>query len=93
MLAVNVHSTNVASRNEWEGILEKEGNVKKKKICLINLVAESLLRLSLRKHERVKVARKSSQALGTCSVKIFKAVTRASLISNNVKATEDFSLA
>ena len=57
--AVNGHYNNDLSRSEWEEIIVKEGNVKKK-IFMSNLVIENLSFLSPRENERVKVAWKSS---------------------------------
>ena len=55
----------------------------KKKLCLTNLVAENSSYMSPRERERVKLARKASQELGTHSARDFKAMMRMNLTRYN----------
>ena len=93
MHAVNGHANSVVSRSEWEDMFEKEGNAKIDEICENSLVAEKLSHLSPRERERVKISRKSSQALGTCSTNDFKAVIRMNLMRDDEVTTDEVSLA
>ena len=70
-------------------MFEKEGTLKAKKIFSTNFVAEILSFLSLHEHERVKVSRKASQALGTHATNDFNAVIRMSLMLCNEVTTKD----
>ena len=67
--------------------------MKKNKVCLTNLVADNLSCLSPRERERVRIARKVSQALGTCSASDFKASIRMNLTRDNTVTTDDVSFA
>ena len=73
-------------------MFEKEGNVKKNKVFLTNLVSEILSYLSLRERKRVRIARKASQALGTHSARDFKAAIRINVTRDNKVTTEDVDL-
>ena len=72
---------------------EKEGNVKEIKVCLTNLIEENFYCLSFRELERVRIARKASQALGTYSSSDFKATIRMNLTRDNTVTIEDVTLA
>ena len=74
-------------------MFEKEGIVKEKKICLTNLAAENESYLSPREHERVRLSREASQALGTHPSSYFKAEICVNLMCDNEGITEDIALA
>ena len=67
--------------------------MKENKVCLTNLVAEKLSYLSPRERERVRISRKTSQALSTISSSDFKATIRMSLTRGITVTTEDVALA
>ena len=73
-------------------MFEEEGNLKKNKVCLTNLVTQNFSCLSLREYERVRIAHKASQALGTHSTSDFKAAIRVNLTRDNKATTEDVAL-
>ena len=82
MHVVNGHESNNVSRSKSESMFEKEGNVKKNKVCLTNLLVDNSSYLCPHESERVTIARKASQTLGTHSARDFKSTIRMNLTRN-----------
>ena len=71
-------------------MFEKEGNAKTEKTCLTNITVENLSFLSTYEREIVKISRKASKSLSTCTTNDFKAVI---LTRGNVEKIEGVELA
>ena len=93
MRTVSGCKSNNVSRSEWEFVFEKEGIAKKNKVYSTNLVANNLSYLSTHDHERVRLARKASKALGMHSTSDFNVATRVGLMHDDEVSTEDAALA
>ena len=74
-------------------MLEKEMIMNKNNVCLTNSVSENSSCLFPRERERVRIARKASQALVTHSASDIKSAIRMNLTRDNKATTEDASLA